>query len=298
MMTFTTRPSSAPHKDETPTTNRSLLNNLAHGIKINKWTFLFPLHGFMFLNRYVNVIPLRHFAIPTLGPGFLRQAVIDIAEGIKYFHERGYTLGNINPMTIAVHTTGRRVELKLQDVIPNAMQMPELCYRSPMQMSMGPRAPSRMDDMWSLGLIICFLRTHGVDMYTPFSSIMPGASVNHVIRHTLLSLYDTNRDSDSCYHLNAHATLGVLNDDPAIREKQQYQRAVNDLLACVTYTSNSFSHRSRDDVSTSELMSELMRYSLKFDPLQRLDVEDVLAKLLDGCVASDEYFRLPSDLIH
>jgi serine/threonine protein kinase len=304
MMTITTRPSfkgKVANDDKTPTTNRSLLNNLAHGIKFTRWTFLPPLHGFMFLTPYVKVTPLRLFNIPMLGPGFLMDAVISIAGAIRFLHRHSYTHGKINPMNIAAHSTAEGVQVKLTWELPNAMQVPDLYYQSPLQMNMdpltGPRAPSRMDDMWAMGLIICFLRTHGLDMYTPFLSIMPGASVNHVIRHTLLSLYDTNRDSDSLYHLNAHASLGVLTDDPSIRANQKYQRAVHDLLACVTYTNNSFCIRSREDMSTGELLSWLMRECLRFDPLHRLDVEVVMDKLLNGSVANDEYFRLPSDLM-
>jgi serine/threonine protein kinase len=288
MMTFMSRPSSVVadlNKDIIPT-SRCLLDNLVHGIKFGQETSSSILSGFIYVSRYVRVLPLRLFEIPRLGPDFVMDAVIQTARGISFLHRRGYTHGNINPMTIAVHSSERGVCLKLISPVQTAIQQHEPYYRSPCQMDIDdgtcPRAPSRMDDMWAMGLIICFLQTRGMDMYTPFLSIMPTGSVNHIIRHTLLSLYDANRDSDSVNHLNRHAHLGVVNDDPYIRGNQQYQMIVDTLLTFVT---------------DNALLCKLMRESLIFDPGRRQNIEYVLHTLLTGYVAKDEYFKLPSDLI-
>jgi serine/threonine protein kinase len=253
---------------------------------------------------------LRAFDRYKLGSGFLRNAVTQLIRAIAFLHENGYTHGDINPSTISVHNTAKGVNFKLMSVVPTNIHRVEMCYQSPAQMASQTttRAPSQTDDMWAFGLIVWFLLTGGIDIYTPVYSVIPTAPFMTIVHHTLLSFYNAIRDSDSVQYLQTRTglSMSIPSNCIGVAHDKHYINASNTFLAFLSGTNGRFPSGSTEDF-TDKLMLALIHGSLKCDPICRLNVEYVLDALVTSnshlteleleLDATNGYSRLPAGLL-
>jgi serine/threonine protein kinase len=266
--------------------------------------------GFRFLSFVQFVQTLRSFDLYKLGAGLLRDLVMQLAHGIAHLHRKGKIHGDLNPSNVFVCIGEWGICLKLGVPVRVPVRVTGTIdyYKSPEQMehrvrnNATTRIPSQADDMWAMGLIVWFLLSGGIDVYTPVYSITRNASLMAVMHHTLLLFYGAIHDLHSMQYLQTHTCLSVSRESLSIPPNQQHIKASNAFFSFLSSTHQRFPLGSTEDC-TYKLMTDLIQGSLKCDPLCRVNAEYVLKSLvtsnshLNDIESNNGYFRLPHDLM-